>query len=172
MTHKLLAIKFFACVVFCIVILFITCSLIIYKKLDSYVLPYKQPYQTDFDYEINRPQNISYTALRNEVDDLFGNPKYTLNFVDMNGGVYGRTFILSNTIELRKDINYEYFVFCLSHELVHLRYFTYSERFCNLTAYDILYNSNNEYFVNIALYFAYIDLHGGFSEEYSFIGYL
>ena len=45
-------------------------------------------------------------------------------------------------------------VFVMAHELVHIQYYTSCERFCNLQAYKILFNSNDIYFKNVALYFA------------------
>ena len=170
--RKLYIIKIVACILFVLLVISIIALILVETKLNSDELPYKEPYQTNIEYDIYRPQNISYETLKNDIDKLFNNPSYELKFTEMHGNIYGQCSIFDRQIKLRKNINYEYFVFCLSHELVHLTYFTHSERFCNLTAYNILYNSNNEYFVNIALYFANVDLHGGFSEEYSFIGYL
>ena len=42
----------------------------------------------------------------------------------------------------------------MAHELVHIQYYTSCERFCNLQAYKILFDSNDIYFKNVALYFA------------------
>lgn len=134
-------------------------------------MPYKESNLTYIEY-IEEPSNTTKESLTTEINELFDNPSYKLQFTNLVSNTYGKCDIFSRTITIRNNISNVIYVFSLTHELVHLTYFTYCERFCNLTAYDILYNSNNEYFVNIALYFAYIDLHGGFSEEYSFIGYL
>lgn len=80
--------------------------------------------------------------------------------------MFKRNIILDN------NLSYEYFAFCLTHELTHLTEFCYSERYTNLTAFNKLYSSGNDYFKNVALYFADLDLRGAFSQEYSFVGYI
>lgn len=137
-----------------------------------YSLPYKESNLVNIEYHIEEPSNTTKESLTKEINALFDNPNYELYFDALPFNIYGKTDIFNKRVTIRTNISNIYYVFCLSHELVHLTYFTLSERFCNLTAYNILYNSNNEYFVNIALYFANVDLHGGFSEEYSFVGYL
>lgn len=170
--RKLTAIKIIAIILIVVIVSFTTIILGIEIQLNRYKLPYKQPYITKIEYEIERPENISYTMLKEGIDKLFDNPNYSFAFIEFEEKTYGQTFIFSRKIKLREGINYEYFVFCLAHELVHLTDFTLQERYCNLTAYNILYKSNNDYFKNIALYFANLDLQGGFSKEYSFVGYL
>lgn len=137
-----------------------------------YNLPYKESGIFYIEYNIEEPIGLTKESLTDEINLLFDNPNYELYFEALPFNIYGKTDIFNKRVTIRTNISNIYYVFCLSHELVHLTYFTLSERFCNLTAFNILYNSNNEYFVNIALYFANVDLHGGFSEEYSFIGYL
>lgn len=137
-----------------------------------YNLPYKESNLTFIEYNIEEPSNTTKESLTTEINELFDNPSYKLQFNNLTSNVYGKCDVFNRTIIIKSNISNIFYVFSLTHELVHLTYFTLSERFCNLTAYNILYNSNNEYFENIALYFANVDLHGGFSEEYSFIGYL
>lgn len=136
-------------------------------------LPYEQPTIAEINYNIVRPVGTDYETLKTDVDALFNNPDYNLIYFEFGDkNIYGKTNFLEKEILIKKGINYEYFVFCLTHELVHLTYFSYDERFCNLTAYNILYSSNNTYFQNIALLFANMDLQGAFNKEYSFVGYL
>ena len=60
----------------------------------------------------------------------------------------------------------------LTHELVHLSYFTANERFTCFKAFQILYESGNNYFKNIALAYANNDFKGITSLEYSCAGYI
>ena len=142
------------------------------EKLTAHNLPYKAPLFQSIDYDITRPSNISYSSLKNEVDYLFDNPGYTLEIKDLEGTVKGKCEMFTRNIILDDNLSYEYFIFCLAHELVHLTEFCYSERYVNLTTFNKLYSSGNDYFKNVALYFADLDLRGAFSQEYSFVGYI
>lgn len=142
------------------------------EKLTAHNLPYKAPLFQSIDYDITRPSNISYSFLKDEVDKLFDNPGYTLEIKDLEGTVKGKCEMFASNIILDDNLSYEYFTFCLTHELVHLTEFCYSERYTNLTAFIKLYSSGNDYFKNVALYFADLDLRGAFSLEYSFVGYI
>ena len=141
-------------------------------QLNSNDLPYKEPLVTNIEYEIVRPSNINYETLKDEVDKLFGNPNYTLKISELDGTLRGECKIFSKEITLDNDLNFEYFTFCLAHELVHLTEFNLNERYANLTTFKKLYSSGNDYFKNVALYFADLDLRGAFSQEYSFVGYI
>ena len=142
------------------------------EKLTAHNLPYKAPLFQSIDYDITRPSNISYSSLKDEVDKLFDSPSYTLEIKDLEGTVKGKCEMFRRNIILDDNLSYEYFTFCLAHELVHLTEFCYSERYVNLTTFNKLYSSGNEYFKNIALYFADLDLRGAFPQKYSFAGYI
>lgn len=137
-----------------------------------YVLAYKEPTLTSIEYKIERPSDISYESLKESVDDLLDYNGYNFKFGYLYGDVYGKCNIFSKDIIIKNNISYEFFVFSLTHEIIHLKYFTLNERFVNYNAFKVLYESNNEYFKNVALYFANRDLNGDFTREYSFVGYI
>ena len=162
------AIKIIAIILFILAIAFAGYS--IFKI--TYSLPYKSPNVESIEFYISRPDDISYDTLTEEINELFDSPSYTLTFVDMTGDVKGRCYPLLKKVEIKKSLTYELYTFILTHELVHLTTYSTDERWTNLEAYKILYNSDNDYFKNVALYIANLDLHGAFSQDYSFVGYL
>lgn len=169
MSFKLLkTIKVIVIIVFILAMVFAGYS--IFKI--AYSLPYKAPNVESIEFNISRPDDISYETLTEDINELFDNPKYILTYVDMTGDLKGRCYLLSHKIEIKKNLNYELYTFILTHELVHLTTYSIDERWTNLEAYNKLYNSDNDYFKNVALYIAYLDLHGAFSQDYSFVGYL
>lgn len=169
---KLKVLKYLICTMLLIAILTVLGFVIVYIKLNSYFLPYKSSELLNIEYEIKRPENVNYQTLTEDIDEMFNYPSYNLTFTDFTGSVKGKCYIFSREIILDENLNYEYYTFCLVHELVHLTELTYNERYTNLKAFNKLYNSGNEYFKNIALYFANLDLNGAFTEEYSFVGYI
>lgn len=162
------AIKVIAILVFILAIAFAGYS--IFKI--TYSLPYKSPNVESIEFYISRPDNISYDTLTEDINELFDSPKYTLTFVDMTGDVKGKCYPFLKKVEIKKNLTYELYTFILTHELVHLTTCSTDERWTNLEAFEILYNSDNDYFKNVALYIANLDLHGAFSQDYSFVGYL
>ena len=162
------AIKIIAIILFILAITFAGYS--IFKI--TYSLPYKSPNVESIEFYISRPDDISYDTLTEEINELFDSPSYTLTFVDMTGDVKGKCYPLLKKVEIKKNLTYELYTFILTHELVHLTTYSTDERWTNLEAYKILYNSDNDYFKNVALYIANLDLHGAFSQDYSFVGYL
>lgn len=119
-----------------------------------YNLPYKESSLTFIEYNIEEPSNTTKESLTTEINELFDNPSYKLQFSNLASNTYGECNIFSRTITIKNNISNVFYVFALTHELVHLEYFTYCERFCNLQAYKILFDSKNNYFKNVALYFA------------------
>lgn len=135
-----------------------------------YNLPYKESSLTFIEYNIEEPSNTTKESLTTEINELFDNPSYKLQFSNLASNTYGECNIFSRTITIKNNISNVFYVFALTHELVHLEYFTYCERFCNLQAYKILFDSNDNYFKNVALYFA--DNDWMWSYEYKFKGYI
>lgn len=135
-----------------------------------YNLPYKESNLTFIEYNIKEPNNTTKESLTTEINELFDNPSYKLQFSNLASNTYGECNIFSRTITIKNNISNVFYVFALAHELVHLEYFTYCERFCNLQAYKILFDSNNNYFKNVALYFA--DNDSMWSYDYKFKGYI
>lgn len=169
---KLYFLKSLAVIMFLTALSIVLGFICIEEKLTAHNLPYKAPLFQSIDYDITRPSNISFTSLKDEVDKLFDSPSYTLEIKDLEGTVKGKCEMFKRNIILDNNLSYEYFAFCLAHELTHLTEFCYSERYINLTAFNKLYSSGNEYLTNVALYFADLDLRGAFSQEYSFVGYI
>ena len=170
--RKLKAIKIATYILFVLALIIAISFISLDLKLTAHALPYKAPEDMEIEYDITRPPNISYQSLTDEINDLFDSPSYKLEFTTFSGAVKGKCNLWTRTIQLQENLNYEYYTFCLTHELVHLTEFNLQERYTNLTTFYTLYNSGNDYFQNIALYFADLDLNGAFSEEYSFVGYL
>ena len=170
--HKLKAIKIATYVLYVLTLIILIITISLNSKLYAHALPYKAPEDVNIEYDITIPPKISYQSLTEEVNALFDNPSYKLEFTTFSGAVKGKCYLWTRTIQLQENLNYEYYTFCLTHELVHLTEFNIQERYTNLTTFYTLYNSGNDYFKNIALYFADLDLNGAFSEEYSFVGYL
>lgn len=134
-----------------------------------YYLPYKHDDNIlNFKIDYTRPNNINYNNIKDDIDKLFNYPQYTFNITHMSST--GNTNLLTSVITLNNNLSYETFVFTLAHELVHLTYFTVDERFCNFTAWKILYESNNQYFQNIAL--AFTANSNYVSSDYHFAAYV
>lgn len=158
---------------FAIILLLGICfSLLLLYIEESHKLEYKATNITEIAYNINRPENVDKDTIKVEIDKLFGNSNYRLTECDLEYPTRGHADILTRKVQVDKDLSLEHFAFVLAHELVHINYFTKGERFCNIKAFEILYNSGSEYFKNIALMFAHYDVLGAFEEEYSFVGYL
>ena len=168
----LITLKFTLIFLFVSTILIVSSLILTVNRRYAYALPYKEPTITSIEYDIIRPPNINYEVLTEELNELFNNPSYTLSYTSFAGNVKGRCNIHQREIEIQEGLNFEYYVFCLTHELVHLTECNHNERYTNLVTFETLYTSGNEYFKNIALYFAELDLRGAFTEEYSFVGYL
>ena len=165
-------IKYAICLLFGLILLLSIIFITTNKSINIYELPYKETSIDKIEYDITPPSNTSYQTLIDDINKMFDNPKYELSYTDFDSSIKGKCYIYTRQIILQENLNYEYFTFCLTHELVHLTEFTFSERYTNLKAYTKLYNSGNEYFKNIALYIANLDLQGAFTEEYSFVGYI
>ena len=169
---KLYFLKSLAIVIAIIGLAIVIGFICIENKLTAHSLPYKAPMHQSVDYELTRPADISYISLKKQIDKLFDNPSYTLELKELEGTVKGKCEMFTRNVILDDNLSYEYFTFCLAHELVHLTEFCYNERYVNLTTFNKLYSSGNDYFKNVALYFADLDLRGAFSQEYSFVGYI
>lgn len=158
---------------FAIILLLGICfSLFLLYIEESHKLPYKETTITGVVYTIECPENANKGMIKVEIDKLFGKNNYRLVECNLKYPVRGHADILTRNVQIDKDLSLEEFAFVLAHELVHINYFTKGERFCNIKAFEILYNSNNDYFKNVALMFASRDLRGNFDYEYSFVGYI
>lgn len=136
----------------------------------SYRMPYIQSNVSEIRISMKYCSDEVATA-HDDIDRLFGYPEYKLTIVDkLSNGSIAQIHIISGEIWIID--NPDLFAFNLAHELTHLTKFTYSERYCNYNAFNLLYYSGNNYLKYCALMWACYDYLGFLSEEYSFIGNL
>lgn len=124
-----------------------------------------------FDYYLYKPDWVTREIVREEVDKLVC-VKYKYSEADLQYPTRGHANIKTNNVVLDKDLSVLFYTFCLTHELMHIKYKSLDERFCNFKAWQTLYESDNGYFRNVAMYFANLDLHGGFDYDYQFAGHV
>lgn len=163
-------IKYFLCV-FSFVLICIVSSFIC-GYIDKNILEYKQHSIETITYKINRPTDVSRENIKNYIDSLIGYSNYTLFHTDLQSPLWGLAYIQENKIYIENSLNYENYCFVLTHEIVHIKYNVHNERKTNLITWKILFFSGNDYFKNIALQYAYKDLHGYIDYDYSILGYV
>ena len=129
--------------------------LVLFRMLYFHALPYKACV-VDYNVEINttRPSDVNQSLVEKEISQLFNNRYYNIRYSDDLKSC-GQSNLFTSQITIRTNLPLETFVFTLAHELVHISYFTVNERFCNFTAWKLLYESGNDYFKNIALSFMF-----------------
>ena len=154
------------------IIIFSLCAIIlnIYSNV-NHILPYMGANIEGVNFNSTRPTHINKEYIKNQIDDIF-NCNYILTYKNLNDGYNGVSYIMLKVITLDNDLSLEEFTMTLTHELVHITYFTANERFTSFKAFQILYESGNEYFKNVALSYADIDLKGLMGKEYSCAGYI
>lgn len=112
------------------------------------------------------PQFESKQDIKIAVDDLFGNPPYTYEEKDIKE--WGLTYTHRRHIVIDSELSLAEYTFTLAHELVHLTE-SHNERWANYKAFVVLYESGNNYFKNVAVFGAWLDLAGFYSKEYQFV---
>lgn len=119
-------------------------------------------------FEIERLNTYTKAETKIKVEALFGNPLYFYQETNFNSIASGKAQIFIRTITIDSNINEIVYTLTLAHELVHLTYFTFSDRFANYQAFVKLYESGDEYFVEIAKAYANMELSGntGQPERY------
>ena len=141
----------------------------LYKKYNiSYIEPKVEDIIWDRDLLLSK-ETVDEEVIIDKVDDLF-TTSYLLNKSNLSGSTKGVSNIRKKHITIDEGLSNFQLVFVMAHELVHIQYYTSCERFCNLQAYKILFDSNNIYFKNVALYFA--DNDSMWSYDYKFKGYI
>lgn len=115
---------------------------------------------------------LSKTDIKAKVDKLFGNIQYSLCEVDFKGSVLGDCSIIEKNIRIDKNLSLYNYTFTLVHELVHLKYHTKNERFCEFQAFKMLFESGDEFLVNVARKYANYSLSGASLKEYDCSGYI
>ena len=143
-----------------------------YKLNEKYKISYIKPTVEDIIWDkdlLESKKTIDEEVIIDKVDDLF-TTSYSLSKSNLSGSTKGISNISRKHIIIDKGLSNLQLVFVMAHELVHIQYYTSCERFCNLQAYKILFDSNDNYFKNVALYFA--DNDWMWSYEYKFKGYI
>lgn len=135
-------------------------------------LEYKSSTTMQIDNIVVRPANFTRNLAKDKIDDIFDNSFYILEYEEIEPPTTGYCDILIRYVCLDKDLSLENFVWTLTHELVHLNYFTANERFVNFQTFIILYESDFEYFRQIALEYANLEFSGKVEYEYSCAGYV
>ena len=143
-----------------------------YKLNEKYKISYIKPTVEDIIWDSDlllSNKTIDEEVIIDKVDDLF-TTSYSLSKSNLSGSTRGVSNIRKKHITIDEGLSNSQLVFVMAHELVHIQYDTSCERFCNLQAYKILFDSNDIYFKNVALYFA--DNDNMWSYEYKFKGYI
>lgn len=145
------------------------CGITVYSHL-SHNLPYKDGY-CNIEFMLD-DSNLTYNIVQTEVDNLF-NCQYILIHKDLSDtDIIGRTYIIPKIIIIHDDLSMEDFVITLTHELIHITHLTANERYTSFQTFKILYESNNDYFRNVALYFAVLQVNNCYPYDYDCSGYI
>lgn len=153
-----------------IVILFL--NFLLFFPFFSHNLPYKAGVLPQFQYSKVRPYYVDKNYIRNYLFDIF-KCDYPIEEVTFwNHNIGGQSNLFTGQIWLDSRLSLEDYTLTLTHEIIHLQYNTANERFCNFQAFIILYESEDDYFHNIALAYAELERKGEVIYEYSCIGYI
>lgn len=144
-------------------LIIVICVIYIYS---SNKLEYRKPHRyIELTYEQNW-NNYTREEVRRDLEGLFNAKFYKYQEEDLDHkGVYGLTLPIYRNVKMDDDIPIYLYTFYLAHELVHLTHFTASERYCNLVAFKVLYNT--EKYRDIAIRYAIQDRDGGITQDYS-----
>ena len=143
-----------------------------YRLNKKYNINYIEPTVEDIIWDrdlLLSKETIDEEVIIDKVDDLF-TVDYSLSKSNLSGSTKGVSNISKKHITITEGLSNFQLVFVIAHELVHIQYYTRCERFCNFQAYKILFDSNDIYFKNVALYFA--DNDSMWSYDYQFKGYI
>lgn len=135
-------------------------------------MPKAQSTLTDVDYNFsidNFPTDKQ--EIKKRVEKLFNSSLYKLEETELPACVLGEANLLTRKIKIDKRLNNIDFAFTLTHELIHINYMTISERFCNFKAFQLLYESGDDFLRSVALDAVHGDIHGYQLDDYSFVGY-
>ena len=150
---------------------FSSISLALYANL-NHNIPYKEATWDSIEYSGYRPEYVTQEYIKEEVDKLFPEVNYILNYKPIPGPTAGYTYIMLKLVYIDTNLSLEDYTLTLAHELCHLRYFTANERYTNFKMFQTLYESGNEYFKTVALAHADLDFRGLVTYEYSCAGYI
>lgn len=159
---------------FFITTILICCPLYHFKY--SYRMEYIEPTYS-IRYTPITDKNLVNLNVLDEVNNLFNYSNYSLIYYDFRSENKGQqvitkadTNILTRTIRIQSDLDIFFFTFSLTHELVHLTYYTASERFCNYKSFELLYE--NEKLKDVAYWYINMELCDNIPNEYKCLGYI
>ena len=136
----------------------------------SHSLPYKEGYvkvQFKLDDSVMTKEEAKLA-----IDTMF-DCDYILISKDLSGTKYaGYTKVFSCVIVVDETLKLRDYVTTLTHELIHITHYTRNERYVSFMTFKTLYESENDYFKNIALYYAWLQFEAGFPYEYDCTGYI
>ena len=154
-------------IIFSVVVFISLLGLTIYIKT-SHSMEYRQAEPVALAYT---PREITYTReeVRKKIENLAGKQQYFYAEKDLYSRkrIYGETVFFIRLIIMQDNSSIEDYIFNFSHEYMHLKYMTASERFVNFEAFKLLYESNDECFRNVAIMYANQDMYGNIPEPYS-----
>ncbi len=113
--------------------------------------------------------------IRNRINKEFDYSAYIYfgkNSRMLYNGAGGYAIIPLRIICVAEKMNYTNYIWCLTHEIVHIKYVCYNETWTNFMTFKLLYESSNFDFRQVAISFAidYLNEWNYDNEEYN-IGY-
>lgn len=134
-------------------------------------LKYKETTLKYVEYDAIRPHYVDKEYIKREVNKLF-NISYKIYYKDLPKDTGGKSIIAFRIVMIDNNLPIEQYALALTHELVHLKYFTANERFTSFKTFQTLYESNNDYFMAVALAYANHVFSGKEPYEYDCGGYI
>lgn len=160
-----------AVVILIILIAIFTATPIIYIGTSHRIDYKKSSKKYTIEYTLGNGE-LSKTDIKEKIDKLFNDFQYSLCEANLEGSLLGDCNIIEKTVRIDKNLNPYNFAFTLAHELVHLQYHTKNERFCEFQAFKMLFESGDEFLVNVARKYANYSLSGASLKEYDCSGYI
>lgn len=142
-------------------------------SLTSHKLPFQYATPTHIDFEYKK---ISYThkQVREYIEQIVGKLPYFYREKDIliSKNRYGETNLILRVVTIHNNLDIYNYIFSFAHEYLHLKYMTASERFVNLKTFELLYNSGNNDFRNVAIWYANRDMIGIIPHDYQCWAYI
>lgn len=142
-------------------------------SLTSHKLPFQYAESAYIDFEY---KEIGYThkQVREHIEQLVGKLPYFYRERDIltSKNRYGETNLILRILTMHKNLDSYNYIFSFTHEYLHLKYITASERFVNLKTFELLYNSENNDFKNVAIWYANRDMSGIIPHNYQCWAYI
>ena len=129
----------------------------------SHKMDYKSPTKI---ISVEYNYNLSYPYTRNEVRkkiENIVNVKHYLYFEYSMKDADGRAVQIIRSVFLNKDTNLNKYIQDICHELIHIKYNTFNERFVQFKTFEYLYNSE---FIELAINMIVEMQHGLYPYEY------